>query len=364
MEIKASHKSSDLSSILYTHFGKEMNFARIRFFALFICALCKVQTVCFEKLSLAFDSGANSTSSLRRIQRFMAKYMLDTNLIAKLIFSLLPHKPPYTLSIDRTNWKFGEANINALVIAITYDGVAFPIVYTLLPKRGNSDTKERIQLIDRFIALFGVDTIGYLVADREFVGQEWMKYLNTMQIKYHIRIKGNFYVRNPRDRRLIKVSRLFSGVKINQHKYLDKIYYLKEELCYLSASCIKNKEGIPELQIIASFNEPEKAQKRYKERWQIESAFRAIKSSGFNIEDTHLRDIERIEKLFALVFVAFTWAYITGLHIHYKVKHIRICKHGRKARSFFKCGLNTIAGVLLNQRNNTNIDVFNFLSCT
>jgi transposase len=70
---------------------------------------------------------------------------------------------------------------------------------------------------------------------------------------------------------------------------------------YLSASKIKHN-GIPELQIIISFNEPENAQKYYRERRQIETAFRALKSSGFNIEDTHLTDLKRIEKLFSIVW--------------------------------------------------------------
>lgn len=48
------------------------------------------------------------------------------------------------------------------------------------------------------------------------------------------------------------------------------------------------------------------ANKIYKERWQIETAFRALITSGFNIEETHLQDIERIEKLFTLVIIAFT----------------------------------------------------------
>jgi hypothetical protein len=52
----------------------------------------------------------------------------------------------------------------------------------------------------------------------------------------------------------------------------------------LSASKIKNKEGKPELQIVVSFNRPENAQYLYKERRQIETAFKALKSSGFNIE--------------------------------------------------------------------------------
>ena len=76
----------------------------------------------------------------------------------------------------------------------------------------------------------------------------------------------------------------------------------------LSASKVKNRNGVPELQIIVSFNKPDEAQSLYKERWQIETAFKALKTSGFNIEDTHLTDIDRINKLFALVMVAFVWA--------------------------------------------------------
>ena len=67
-----------------------------------------------------------------------------------------------------------------------------------------------------------------------------------------------------------------------------------------------NKKGVAEFQIIVSFNKPEEAQELYKERWQIETAFKALKTSGFNIEDTHLTDVDRIEKLFALALVAFT----------------------------------------------------------
>jgi len=69
-----------------------------------------------------------------------------------------------------------------------------------------------------------------------------------------------------------------------------------------------------ELQIIISFNKPKKAQQIDKERWQIETAFRGLKTSGFNIEDTHLTDLERIEELFSIVMIAFAWAYVVGVY--------------------------------------------------
>lgn len=361
---KVSHKNSDLTSILVGHFGKNMNLARIKFFGMFICALCKVQTVGFEKLATAFDCKANSNSSHRRIQRFMADYILDTDLIARLIFALLPHKPPYPLAMDRTNWKFGETNINALVIAIVYEGVAFPLLYKLMPKRGNSHTKERKELIERFIRLFGEDSIKHLVADREFVGEHWIKYLNDHQIAYHIRIRDNFWVKNPRSGRQTKAAWLFNDLRMNECKVLYKIVYVNNQMCYLSGAKIKNKEGKPELQIIVSYNNPQCAIEIYKERWQIETAFKALKSSGFNIEDTHLNDIDRIDKLFALVLVAFTWAYLVGIHLHQNIEPIRILKHGKKAKSIFKYGLTYIASMLLNAFSRSDFDIFDFLSCT
>jgi len=361
---KVSHKSNDLTSKLYDYFGSEMNLARIKFFGLFITALCKAQTVCFEKLSCAFDSPAQCSSSLRRIQRFMAEYTLNSDLIARFVFALLPHKPPYTIAMDRTNWKFGETNINALVIAVVYDGLAFPVLYKLMDKRGNSQTKERIDMVNRFIRLFGRKALKNLVADREFVGGKWMEYLNFNNIEYHIRIRDNFWVKDPRTSKEFKAWWMFNDLKINQSKALYRIYYVNDQLCYLSASKIKNKDGVPELQVVISYNNPLDAQQLYADRWQIETAFRALKSSGFNIEDTHLTKLDRIEKLFSIVTVAFTWAYLVGIHLHQNVKPIRILKHGNKAKSLFKYGLQTIAAVLLNPDNRKEINIYQFLSCT
>jgi len=255
-------------------------------------------------------------------------------------------------------------NINVLVIAVIYQGLSFPLMFKLLPKAGNSNTNERIVLIERFIRLFGTQALGCLTADREFVGEKWIKYLNDQNIRYYIRIRENFWVLQPHNGKRVKASWLFSNLPLNSCRVNDRIVYVNNQLCYLSGSKVKNKEGKPELQIVISFNNPQDALEIYKERWQIETAFKGLKTSGFNIEDTHLTDIERIEKLFALVTVAFTWAYVVGDYLHRYVKPIQIKKHGNKAKSIFKHGLTFIATVLLNPSFQPDIDIFKFLSCT
>ena len=185
-------KVNQILPIMQGHFGKSMNLARIKLMALVIHALCVVQTVSLHKLAAAMPTSVERDSNMRRLQRFFSKYALSLDLMAKMIFSLLPVSENIVLTMDRTNWKFGEANINILMLGVTYKGIAFPLLFKLLDKRGNSSWEERKSLVERFIRLFGDSCIDCLVADREFVGKEWTGWLNSMGIRYYIRIRQNF----------------------------------------------------------------------------------------------------------------------------------------------------------------------------
>ena len=244
------YKSSDLSRILSTHFGKSMNLARIKVMSMMICALCKVQQVTYTKLAAAFDNEAAARSSLRRIHRFIAECVIDTDLIAKLILKLIPVSGPCDLAMDRTNWKFSDTNINILTLGIIYEGMAFPVVFKMMDKRGNSNTEERIELVK---------------ADKEFVGSEWLEYLNAMGIHYHIRIRENFkVVRHGQETRAFW---LFNDMRLGEGKHLDGIYYVNGHACYLSGSKVKDKDGKPELQILVSYCNAEEALEIYCKRW-------------------------------------------------------------------------------------------------
>ena len=264
--------------------------------------------------------------------------------------------------MDRTNWKFSNTNINILTLGIIYEGMAFPIVFKMMDKRGNSNTEERMELIRRFCALAGESGIAHLVADREFVGSEWLAFLNSRGIHYHIRIRENFRV--IRHGKESKAHWLFTDLKLGECKHLSGIYYVNGQPCYLSGSKIKDKEGKPELQILVSYCNAEEALDMYRQRWQIETMFKGLKSSGFNIEDSHVRIQERMANLFSIVMIAYVWCYLVGIYIHENIKEIKVLHHGRKAKSLFKYGLEYISQCLLNHTNRYRIDIFKFLSYT
>ena len=363
-DFKDLAKVNQILPIMQEYFGKSMNLARIKLMAYMLHALCVVQTVSLHKLASAMPTSVERDSNLRRIQRFIANYALNLDLVAMMIFSLLPVKNGLVLSMDRTNWKFGEFNINILTLGITYKGVAFPLLFSLLNKRGNSNWEERKDIMERFIRLFGHGCIDCLVADREFIGKEWIGWLNDNRIRYYIRIRQDIWVVKPSTGERIRAWWLFNSLKVGQEKFYYKLFLHKGQYVYLVGSRIKNSDGIPEFQILICFNRPEDGVATYKKRWEIETAFRAMKSSGFNIEGTHLRDRVRIARLYAMVCIALVWAYLVGEHKDIYVKPIKILKHGRRAKSLVKYGLEEISNVLFRPTYTPKFDVFKFLSCT
>jgi len=359
----SSNEDTQLLTVFEAQFKGFLNLARIRLICYFISSLCKVRSVNFSKLSSGFDNDAAASSNYRRIQRFIAEVELPMKWIAKLIFNLLPQKDSLVLVLDRTNWKLGEKNINILMLGVSYKNVAFPLMFRMLDKRGNSHTWERIALLRDFMDWFGKDCIDCLLADREFVGKQWLGFLNQNNIRYHIRIRNNFKVYCPKKQKDIKAWHLFNSTRVGQLMHYHKIMQLNGEYCYLSGMKTV-KDGKLDFCIVVSFNRPQESLHKYGQRWQIETLFRGLKSSGFNLEDTHVTHLDRLEKLILLVMVAFVWCYKIGDFIDSHIKPIKIKKHGNRAVSVFRYGLDYLSRMLISGCNCMNINCLKFLLCT
>lgn len=166
--------------------------------------------------------------------------------------------------MDRTNWMFSEVNINILMLGLTHKSIAFPLIFKLLTKRGNSNWKGRKDFMLRFIRLFEYEYIDSLVADREFIGKEWIEFLNNMGIRYYIRIRQNFWVQSLNASAPCRVWWLFNNLKVGQEKSYPRLLPMKGEYVYLAGIRIKNSEGIAELQILICFNKPNSEFRRTK----------------------------------------------------------------------------------------------------
>ena len=63
--------------------------------------------------------------------------------------ALLPAQRDWLVTLDRTHGQFGKLQINILLVGLVFQGVSSPLYWTLLPKKGNSNTLERIALMEQ-----------------------------------------------------------------------------------------------------------------------------------------------------------------------------------------------------------------------
>ena len=154
---------ASLTCVLADHLGWHR--ARLKFIARFVCALLHQRTTNLWSLALALKAGVRPASNHRRIQRFgrrhiaMAGYDVDFVALGRLLLRLVPARPPYVVTIDRTEWNFGDTPVNVLVAAVACKGTAvliarvalFLIVPLLLakpasgppPRKSRGDTTTR-----------------------------------------------------------------------------------------------------------------------------------------------------------------------------------------------------------------------------
>ena len=119
------------------------------------------------------------------------------------------------------------------MLAVVYKGAAIPVYWLPLNKRGNSNWRERIVLMKRFISQFGQDKIKGLLAGREFIGDNWMEWLIEEKIPFNIRIRNNSYTVNSRGDRL-RVDHLFRGLKPGEMLNINEARLLGACSVYLS----------------------------------------------------------------------------------------------------------------------------------
>ena len=166
--------------------------SRLETMALLTVGMIGARTV--NLVHVADERGASAVdpaSTYRRLQRFFQYVRLPEDWAAPMIARLAGGAGKRTLVLDRTNWKVGESHVNILVLAIRTRHSQVPLMWVVLDRAGHSETPERIALMQRYCAIFGQGSIAMLLADREFIGADWFKWLEDNDIPFTIRLAHN-----------------------------------------------------------------------------------------------------------------------------------------------------------------------------
>lgn len=312
------------------------NKARLSCMIALVQGIVKARCVNLTLISAAFEGDAKNQSTYRRFQRFFKQFDLPLADVARAILSKIP-KPAdgHILCMDRTNWQLGKRHINILTVGILVGKVCVPIAWKVLPqstKIGNSNFRHRIAVMESLLEVMDANDIRVLLMDREFLGEEWLGWLDDRQIGFVLRIKKNTLVSG------VPVADLCSkpGPKT---KSKQEIW--GREL-YLSHKKIGGNDG--DLLVVSNRHCGKEALEFYRMRWGIELLFSHLKKRGFDLESTHLTDAVKLEKLMAALSLSFLYTYGWGLQLRLMEQQTSALSR----KSDFRYGFEAILKILLN----------------
>ena len=179
------------------------------------------------------------------------------------------------------------------------------------------------------------------MADREFIGEDWLGYLKDQEVPFFIRIRNNTQISGR------AAGKLFADLGVGQERIAPGKKYILGHNLHVVGLKYLGRENEPEQLLVVCPKRPHGALQHYRKRWGIETLFGALKSRGFHLEATHMTGSKRLEKLIGLLALAFCWSHLVGRWRHAR-DPLQPKKHGRLEKSLFRYGLDYLQQAMLN----------------
>jgi len=322
-----------------------------------LLSLCMIQneTTCLYKLKnkvgLFIDKPETKKGShYKRLTRIFTGYAFSRLWIALLsyVFRSLRLKSDYLL-LDGTSWDKGKTRLHYITLCVVYGGVAIPIYWEDLRKKGISNQKERIKLLKKAMKYFNLEG-KTLLADREYIGTDWFKFLKNNGIEFNIRLRTKSYkdainassgksyeelsakaLRSKKRAKAVGKRITLDGMELMFIVVKNPKPNAKDELIYLLSSLDKAPAVLSVMYLI---------------RWQIETCFKHLKSNGFDLEKANVKGKARQKLLMAIVVFSYTLAITEGLKDYGKIPY-KTYPNGKvyKAISLFRHGLDKLVNL-------------------
>lgn len=244
----------------------------------------------YKRLIRFFDEMSSDEAFLLDIQRRVLR------VLCRLRFT--------HLLLDGTSWKRGGQKYHYMVLSVLACGVAIPIYWKQLGKIGASNQAERQELIRKALSLFDLRGMT-LLADREYIGQEWFNYLKSTGINFVIRLRFADYYEAVDAAAGKSYQQMYDECKL-RGKFVRKQFHLAGQPWFISMR--PNPKATPGEEVLIFLTQIRPVCKtidQYVKRWRIECLFRHLKTNGFHLEDLNLKPPPKSNLMMALLCLAY-----------------------------------------------------------
>ena len=334
-------KADTITTLVDEFLPKKLNLSHRKCLKDIGIAMCDRRAVDYRSLALGLPSSGDA--GVRRIERVLDRGLLPAvTLSGEMLDRLLPGQRKFVLLVDRTQWKLGFPGLvdyNVLQASLLTPGAAIPYMGRVLDNKGGTVSgMVMVEFLECLAASLQAQRVDYVSADREFPCGMALRYLYVNGIHFIFRIKQDATYTTPSDPSPRPIACLGRRLHCGQRTRPMRVFLRKTIPVSLTVAKAIDRKGKPQLVCIISSGMTRRGLDMYAARWMIECSFRFSKSSGFNMNRTHIRKLNRFAQLWRLAMIMAVVCWYVG-RMKGKSRPIPVLAHGRRSVSIFRYGL-------------------------
>lgn len=311
--------------------------------ALFVLGAIKAESIVLQRVAEALlaESEAKAPSIERRLERFLSNPRIETEEVwDDFLAQILPYftQQPIRLVIDLTA---SEEHAQVIYLGLLQHSRVLPLVWKVMPGQEKWDQGlwECVgELFQRLAPHLG-ETECTILGESAFGCFAMVSLCEKYGWHYLFRICAEHTCEHWSSQgRLLPTGRVSDLVSEPGKRFYGHVRLWQEQQIETNLSACWDRDEEEALLVISDLPAGPQRLTEYRWRWRVESTFQDLKSRGWDWEESHVRRLDRVERMLLVLFLLVWWlAHLAASCIH-NGRRERYDRHDRRDKGIFRIG--------------------------
>ena len=305
--------------------------------ALLVAGLVVSQSVFLSRVANALPNPVQLLSRTRRLDRFLENPAFCVRAwyepLVRPLLARPPAEQPLRLILDATHIAFAH---QLLLVSLAYRRRVLPLAWEWVPySRGRTPATQPLRLLRYVATLLPPGAAVLLIGDAAFGSAPLLRWLDQQGWQYVLRLNGRVQVRPHPAAAWIAFRRL---ARRGERHWRPGWFSIEKQPVQANLVAYWQASAAAPWLLITNLPTCAQAVRQYGRRMWTEETFGDLKGHGFHLDQSHLRDAEKLSRLAFAVFLLYLQFLTEGTRVVCQGLRAQVDRADRRDLSLFQLG--------------------------